>query len=198
MLASDQAGAEEVQEAGWIPWLQVGPRRGGRAGGWVGRNVGWLGGRSSACCALPSSGDSVSPTTPTSNFQTLVTRTTQTQPHLCVLQDLAVSQDLKLSSCASRALLHIESAAATQRPGLSKLALPLHCVPAPLLPVEQPSAAAGVGDLEQLLGSPSRHLGGGGSSNGGSSSSPSRAAEAVVAEAAEMLGEARHALAQVR
>ena len=118
MLASDNAGAAAVQDAGWIPWLQ----------------------------------------------------------------DLAVSTDLKLSSCASRALLHIESAAAAQRPGLTKLALPLHAVPAPLLPLEQQGAAAAA------------TAAGAGQAAGDAARPPSP----VVAEAAEMLGEARQKMAQVR
>lgn len=118
MLASDNAGAAAVQDAGWIPWLQ----------------------------------------------------------------DLAVSTDLKLSSCASRALLHIESAAAAQRPGLTKLALPLHAVPAPLLPLEQQGAAAAAAAA------------GAGQAAGDAVRPPSP----VVAEAAEMLGEARQKMAQVR
>ena len=97
------------------------------------------------------------------------------------LQDLAVSSDLKLSSCASRALLHIESSAAAQRRGLTKLALPLHAVPAPLLPLEQQAAAAAA-------------AGAGQAAVGDAARPPSP----VVAEAAEMLGEARQKMAQVR
>ena len=97
------------------------------------------------------------------------------------LQDLAVSSDLKLSSCASRALLHIESATAAQRPGLAKLALPLHAMPAPLLPLEQQgtTAAAAAAAGQAAVGDAARP--------------PSP----VVAEAAEMLGEARQKMAQV-
>lgn len=98
------------------------------------------------------------------------------------LQDLAVSSDLKLSSCASRALLHIESSAAAQRRGLTKLALPLHAVPAPLLPLEQQAAAAAAG------------AGAGQAAAGDAARPPSP----VVAGAAEMLGEARQKMAQVR
>lgn len=106
------------------------------------------------------------------------------------LQDLALSQDLKLSSCASRALLHIESAAATERPGLTGLALSraaLRGSGAPLLPTEQHGSA-----VAAACGSP------GGSPPRGAPGSPDGEAAGVVAEAAEMLGEARHALAQVR
>ena len=115
------------------------------------------------------------------------------------LQDLALSQDLKLSSCASRALLHIESTAAMQRPGLAGLALshlPLHAVPAPLLPSEQASAAAAAAAAAEaalaaepaLPGSPpvSPPRGPGGGSPG------------VAAEAAELLGEVRYAVSQAR
>ncbi len=99
------------------------------------------------------------------------------------LQDLAVSSDLKLSSCASRALLHIESATAAQRPGLAKLALPLHAMPAPLLPLEQQGAAAAAAAAAAA----------GQAAAGDAARPPSP----VVAEAAEMLGEARQKMAQV-
>lgn len=102
------------------------------------------------------------------------------------LQELALSQDLKLSSCASRALLHIESAAATDRPGLGRLTLGQAArrgAGAPLLPTEQHGSAAAAP---------------GGGLQGGAPGSPGGEASGVVAEAAEMLGEARHALVQAR
>lgn len=108
-------------------------------------------------------------------------------------QDLAASQDLKLSSCASRALLHIESATATQRPGLAGLALPLHALPAPLLPAEPPPSP-GTGPGSPL----GPGLGMGGAGAGAQGSPAAQAAEAVVAEVEEMLGGARHRMNQVR
>ncbi|EFN53770.1 hypothetical protein CHLNCDRAFT_136410 [Chlorella variabilis] len=142
MLASEVAGAGEVQEAGWIPWLQ----------------------------------------------------------------DLAVSTDLKLSSCASRALLHIESAAATQRPGLdlAQLAargrLPhLHAAPAPLLPTEHQGAAAAAAAAAADAADMGVAADGADGPGGVGREEEARGVGTEAAEAAaEMLGEARLALAQAR
>ncbi|KAL4419867.1 hypothetical protein ABPG75_006965 [Micractinium tetrahymenae] len=111
------------------------------------------------------------------------------------LQDLALSQDLKISSCASRALLHIESAVATERPGLARLALSraaLRSAGAPLLPTEQHGVADAAAAAAAALGSPA------GGPQKGAPGSPRGEAAGMVAEAAEMLGEARHALVQAR
>jgi hypothetical protein len=111
------------------------------------------------------------------------------------LQALAVSTDLKLSSCASRALLHIESAAATQRTGLDislfaaeRRLPPLHAGPAPLLPSEQQGAAAAAAAAAATA-----------ADAGGSSGQEARSPGVEAAEAAaEIIGDARLALAQVR
>jgi hypothetical protein len=101
------------------------------------------------------------------------------------LQRLAVSTDLKLSSCASRTLLHIESAAATQRPGLASLAA---------------AAAAGRGSgAPLLLPPPVGDAGGAAAAGDASGEAGQRTVSVEAAEAAaQMLGEARLALAQAR
>jgi hypothetical protein len=127
------------------------------------------------------------------------------------LQELAVSQDLKLSSCASRALLHIESAAATQRRGaLASLAAPAAAaaaaLPPPLLllrPLQEPllpsladAAEAAAAAEEATADESDGAAAGGGTSPGGASSSCS--GSSVAAEAAEVLDDARQALAHVK